>query len=40
VIREGFGLPLVESYSKLKHAEWKRYAAQITAWERETTLDC
>jgi glutamine synthetase len=40
VVRDGLGAQLVESYGKLKHAEWKRYAAQITAWERETTLDC
>ncbi len=40
VIREGLGVPLVEGYSKLKLAEWKRYAAEITTWERATTLDC
>lgn len=40
VIREGLGAPLVEGYGKLKLAEWKRYAGQITPWERETTLDC
>jgi glutamine synthetase len=31
---------LVPSYLKLKHAEWNDYARHLTAWERDTTLDC
>jgi glutamine synthetase type III len=33
---EGF----VKSYAKLKHAEWNEYAAHLTDWERQATLDC
>lgn len=40
VARDGLGAPLVDSYAKLKRAEWDRYAAAVTDWERETTLDC
>jgi glutamine synthetase len=40
VARAGFGDELVDAYSKLKLAEWKRYCGVVTEWERETTLDC
>jgi glutamate---methylamine ligase len=40
VIRDGLGDALVNSYAKLKHAEWERYSASLTTWERENTLDC
>jgi glutamine synthetase len=30
----------VASYTKLKTEEWNAYARHLTAWERETTLDC
>jgi len=30
----------VPAYVKLKHQEWNAYAAQLTPWEREATLDC
>ncbi len=33
---EGF----VSAYAKLKHAEWNEYAAHLTQWERQNTLDC
>ncbi len=33
---EGF----VKSYAKLKHAEWNEYAAHLSQWERQATLDC
>lgn len=36
----GLGTEFVESYLKLKYQEWNSYHAQITPWERETTLDC
>lgn len=34
------GTEFVEAYLKLKHQEWGDYSAQITPWERATTLDC
>ena len=40
VIRDGLGDGLVSSYAKLKHAEWDRYSASLTQWERDNTLDC
>ena len=40
VIRNGLGDELVTSYAKLKHAEWDRYAASLSQWERDNTLDC
>ena len=40
VIRSGFGEELVDSYAKLKHADWRSYSAAISTWEREHTLDC
>jgi glutamine synthetase len=30
----------VPSYLKLKRQEWNAYAGHLTAWERDTTLDC
>jgi glutamine synthetase len=40
VIRDGLGKPFVESCVKLKLREWRSYAAHITQWERDHTLDC
>jgi glutamine synthetase len=40
VIRDGLGDELVDSYAKLRHAEWNRYSASLTQWERDNTLDC
>ena len=40
VLRQGLGDELVSSYAKLKHVEWNSFKGQITAWEREHTLDC
>lgn len=40
VLRDGLGDDFVDSYAKLKHAEWKRYSASLTQWERDNTLDC
>ena len=40
VVRAGFGDAFVASYVKLKLVEWQCYAAAITDWERERTLDC
>ena len=30
----------VPAYLKLKHQDWNDYARHLTAWERDTTLDC
>ena len=40
VVRAGFGDAFVQSYVKLKLAEWQSYAGAISDWERERTLDC
>jgi len=40
VIRDGLGDGLVSSYAKLKLAEWDRFSASLSQWERDNTLDC
>ena len=40
VLRERLGAAFVDSYIKLKTADWNAYARHLTAWERDTTLDC
>jgi glutamine synthetase len=40
VLRAGLGDELVDAYAKLKHAEWQSYAAHLSDWERQHTLDC
>ncbi len=39
-LRAGLGDELVDSYVKLKLAEWKSYTASLSQWERDHTLDC
>jgi glutamate---methylamine ligase len=39
VLRSAFGEDVVDSYCKLKLAEWDSYAAHLSEWEREHTLD-
>ena len=39
VVAEAFGA-FVPAYAKLKHQDWEDYARHLTAWERDTTLDC
>ncbi|GJD52791.1 Glutamine synthetase [Methylobacterium crusticola] len=39
VLNEALGA-FVPSYLKLKTEEWNAYAAHLTQWERDTTLDC
>ncbi|WP_439360460.1 type III glutamate--ammonia ligase [Bradyrhizobium sp. DASA03007] len=39
VLSERLGA-FVPSYIKLKTDEWNSYSRHLTAWERETTLDC
>ncbi|MGH6947476.1 MAG: type III glutamate--ammonia ligase [Kiloniellales bacterium] len=40
ILRAGLGDELVDSYVRLKQAEWSRYANALSEWERQTTLDC
>ena len=40
VLRAGLGDELVDSYVKLKNIEWAAYAASLSDWERQHTLDC
>ena len=40
VLKAGLGEGVVASYIKLRQAEWNEYAAQLTDWERQATLDC
>ena len=39
-LKAQLGAPFVDAYLKLKHADWMAYTRHLTAWERETTLDC
>jgi glutamine synthetase len=39
VLGEALG-ELVPSYLKLRHMQWNDYAAHLTQWERDSTLDC
>jgi glutamate---methylamine ligase len=39
-LRAALGESFVASYAKLKHAEWNEYAAHLSQWERQATLDC
>jgi glutamine synthetase len=40
VARAAFGEEFVDSYAKLKHAEWHQFMHHISPWERARTLDC
>ena len=40
VLRDALGGEFIDSYCKLKTAEWDRYASHLTQWERDNTLDC
>ncbi|MDJ0512992.1 MAG: type III glutamate--ammonia ligase [Methyloceanibacter sp.] len=40
LLRRELGDELVDSYVKLKMANWNEYAQQLTSWERANTLDC
>jgi len=40
VLRAALGDETVDAYTKLKMEEWNSYAAAITQWERDHTLDC
>ncbi len=40
VLKAALGEAFVSAYLKLKTDEWNAYARHLTAWERDTTLDC
>jgi glutamate---methylamine ligase len=40
ILKSALGKEFVESYTKLRTAEWNSYASHLTEWERHTTLDC
>jgi len=40
VLTKSLGAPFVDAYTKLKEHEWHEHHAQISPWERQTTLDC
>jgi glutamate---methylamine ligase len=40
MLREALGGEFVDSYIKLKLADWNAFMGDVTAWERDTTLDC
>ena len=40
VLKSALGGSFVASYAKMKHAEWNDYAAHLSEWERNATLDC
>jgi glutamine synthetase len=37
---KALGTPFIDAYIKLKEREWHEHNAQISAFERQTTLDC
>lgn len=39
-LRGGLGDRFVDSYLKLKHAEWQQYSSHLSEWERKATMDC
>ncbi len=39
-VRAGFGGAFVDSYTKLKMAEWNSFMSHATEWERRHHLDC
>lgn len=39
-LQAALGVKFVKSYAKMKHAEWNEYAAHLSVWERQSTLDC
>ena len=40
VLRSGLGTEFINSFCKLKHAEWLRYTGTLTRWEIDNTFDC
>jgi len=40
LFRTSLGAPFIDAYTKLKEREWHEHHAEISEWERQTTLDC
>jgi len=40
VLRAGLGDDLIDAYVKLRTQDWNAFAANLSQWERENTLDC
>jgi len=40
VLVKALGTPFIDAYIKLKDREWHEHNSQISAWERQATLDC
>jgi glutamine synthetase len=40
IMDKRLGKDVIAAYLKLKYQEWNEYTAHISAWEKETTLDC
>ena len=40
VLQAAFGKDNLDSYCKLKLADWNQFCTQVSEWERENTLDC
>jgi glutamine synthetase len=40
LVKESLGAEFAAAYAKLKYGEWHEYAAHLSAWERQATLDC
>ena len=40
VLQAAFGKDNLDSYCKLKLADWNQFCSQVSEWEREKTLDC
>ena len=40
ILTAGLGREFVQSYLKLKHAEWRDFSSYVTKWETDHTLDC
>ena len=39
-LRTVMGDEVIDAFLKLKHAEWRKFTADLTAWERENAIDC
>ena len=40
VLQSAFGKDILDSYCKLKLADWNQFCSQVSDWERDKTLDC
>ena len=40
VLQSAFGKDILDSYCKLKLADWNQFCSQVSNWERDNTLDC